>query len=251
MPAALLEAVTKRLSMYVLRSKALIEKPEDRILYGLWGRPADGFEIGQIRQAGALEMLRTEDCPVLGPRVWLVAPKAQAPEIELLTKAPGTGLLPENAWQFSEIMSGLTWVWPETVEAFVPQMLNLELTQGVSFTKGCYPGQEIVARSQYLGKLKRRTFRADLPEDALTKATLPSDGLIGSEIWSGPQASEPVGQVVDAAAIRDAAGKETGGLALLVSLSQDAWAAQGLRLGSASGPILIARDLPYSFPVAA
>ncbi|MCV4593863.1 tRNA-modifying protein YgfZ, partial [Escherichia coli] len=64
------------------------------------------------------------------------------------------------AWRWFDIRDGLVSIWPATQEAFVPQMVNFELTGGVSFKKGCYPGQEIVARTQYLGKLKRRMYRA-------------------------------------------------------------------------------------------
>jgi len=167
----------------------------------------------------------------------------------------------QEAWRFSEIQSGLPWVWAATQEAFVPQMINLELVQGVSFTKGCYPGQEIVARSQYLGKLKRRTFRADINEDHLAAAN-----LIGQDIFAGGadstggtdggdsahSAITAVGRVVDAAKKFNSEGKPLPGLSLLVECSQDDWSKGNIRLGApANSPTLITAQLPYAFTVVA
>jgi tRNA-modifying protein YgfZ len=150
-----------------------------------------------------------------------------------------------NAWRCAEIQNGKPWVWEPTTEAFVPQMINFELVNGVSFTKGCYPGQEVVARSQYLGKLKRRSFRADL--EGASDAT---DSLVGADVWSAKIPHEPCGQVVDAAQNIDADGNSAPGACLLIESTLDAWDQGDLRVGSLDGVAPTKRALPYDFPAA-
>jgi tRNA-modifying protein YgfZ len=249
LPKAIQDTLQKRLKMFVLRAKAVLSPPEEGpAVFALWG-PAPDLAVGETQTldgstsaAGSATLLRLEDCPVMGPRALLVVPQAQAPLItpDALNAAP----LPEAAWRFSEIQCGLPWVWKETQEAFVPQMINLELVNGVSFTKGCYPGQEIVARSQYLGKLKRRTFRVDLAADQTSTA----DPIApGTEVWSGQDPAQPCGQVVDAAPCFDASGKQGAGAVLLIECTHDAFEANQLHLGALSGPTLHKALLPYAF----
>jgi folate-binding protein YgfZ len=159
--------------------------------------------------------------------------------------------LPESAWSFSEIESGKAWVGEKTQDIFVPQMVNFELIQGVSFTKGCYPGQEVVARSQYLGKLKRRTYRADISEAEFSRLTIPIADLPGQDIWSKVNTAEPCGRVVAAAPVFDTRGIQQSRAALLVEFTIEAWEAGGLTFGSLDGPVLEAGQLPYSLAVAA
>jgi folate-binding protein YgfZ len=170
---------------------------------------------------------------------------------------------------FSEIQNAKAWVGEPTTEAFVPQMINFELTNGVSFTKGCYPGQEVVARSQYLGKLKRRSFRAQLSATSLLSRSpgLTSDsqadssatkfnlathaqGLVGQDIWSASSSHEACGLVVNAAPVFSALGVQLAAIDLLVETSLDAWAKQDLHVGAIDGPSLDAQPMPYEFPAA-
>ena len=118
----------------------------------------------------------------------------------------------------------------QTLEAFVPQMVNLELLDGVSFTKGCYIGQEVVARTQHLGKLKRRMFRARVSADAG-----PGDPIYGAAESGG----QSVGSVVRAAPAGD------GSRELLTVLRLDAVEAGELHLRQTVGPSLELLDLPY------
>jgi folate-binding protein YgfZ len=124
---------------------------------------------------------------------------------------------------------------------FVPQMLNYELVGGVDFKKGCYPGQEIVARSHYLGKLKRRGV-------VLRAAALTEPARAGQEIWWSGDTSQPAGQVAQAAGVAD------GGWLLLAELKLLALgdAPEGcdsrLHLGAIDGPVLTRMDLPYVLP---
>ena len=119
-----------------------------------------------------------------------------------------------------------------TQEQFVPQMVNYEALGGVSFQKGCYPGQEIVARSQYLGKLKRRMVLAHADTPAA-----PGDSLYSADL--GEQAS---GTVVNAAPAPD------GGYDLLAVAQVESARTQTLHLGRPDGAALTLKPLPYAVP---
>jgi len=115
-------------------------------------------------------------------------------------------------------------------EAFVPQMLNYESVGGVSFKKGCYPGQEVVARSQFRGTLKRRAFvlHSEAPVS------------VGQEIFHTPDGTQPCGMVAAAAARPDGGGSEA-----IVSMLTSAASGASLHLGAADGPALRVLPLPY------
>jgi folate-binding protein YgfZ len=173
LPLPMVEVVRKRLSMFVLRAKLRLQAQSDaRMTFGLAGGAARAWvarAFGEVPEPGAL--LRRDGRVVLGlesvdiearggrgrgvPRWMLDTPAEEAGLVwrELCQElAPA----PDASWRWLSVMSGVPQVFPATWECFVPQMVNLELVGGVSFRKGCYPGQEVVARSQYLGKLKRR-----------------------------------------------------------------------------------------------
>lgn len=252
LPKALLEPTMKRLSMYVLRSKVVfVPKDTQTPVIALWGEILSDIGIGDVLPIGEGGfLLRQEDCPVLGPRLlWVGAPADAASQTQARqiarglieeSKAMKAKELPGTAWRFSEIQCGLAWVWESTREAFIPQMINLELVGGVSFTKGCYPGQEIVARSQYLGKLKRRTFKVKSPAALNPKA--------GAEIWSSADALQPCGQVVDAVEDLNRSWSSTGETVMLVECTLAAWQSGDLHLDGLDGPALFSDTLPYAFP---
>jgi tRNA-modifying protein YgfZ len=127
------------------------------------------------------------------------------------------------------VRAGVGQVFGATRELFIPQMINLQAVGGVSFKKGCYTGQEIVARMQYLGKLKRRLQRLSVAQGELP--------VVGSELFS-PVHGSSVGEVVLAAATE-------GGAELLAVLQEDAVADGRIHLGSADGPGLKLLELPY------
>lgn len=164
---------------------------------------------------------------------WLLLPLAALADVasSLRRSLPEVGAA---RWDAVEVAAGRPWVESGTVESFVPQMLNLDLTGGISFKKGCYPGQEIVARTQYLGKVKRRMLRFAfaLADDA----TLPGPG---ASVHSAGESSQAVGEVVLAAPLDAARGQ------LLAVLQMDLAAAADLHLGAADGPRLEALPLPY------
>jgi folate-binding protein YgfZ len=135
-----------------------------------------------------------------------------------------------QAWQLLEVMSGMPRITAATAEQFVPQMVNFELVGGVHFQKGCYPGQEVVARSQYRGTVKRRMHLF-----ATTGTAQP-----GQEVFHSDDAAQPAGIVVNAA---EAAGA---GSRLLAEVKLTVLDRGTLHLGSADGPLLQRLPLPYS-----
>lgn len=135
-----------------------------------------------------------------------------------------------NDWQLGQIRAGIGQVFGATREEFIPQMLNLQAVGGVSFKKGCYTGQEIVARMQYLGKLKRRLYRLTLADQELPEP--------GAALFSPVHASA-VGNIVMAA-------KAETGIELLAVLQADAVENARIQLGSTEGPALQLAELPYT-----
>lgn len=226
----ILAATLKRLSMYVLRAKAkLSDATEQFALFGLAGTAlaANGLDAsaapGQRRAIEGIEGGSAISLyPADGvPRALWLAPAGSA--------APQGAALDAALWSWSEVRSGIVTLTTPVVEAFVPQMINYESVGGVNFKKGCYPGQEVVARSQFRGTLKRRTY--------LVKA----DGEVaaGQEVFAASDAEQPVGTVAQAAPAPD------GGWAALISMQIAALEAGGLHAASASGPALEVEPLPY------
>ncbi|WP_263260743.1 folate-binding protein YgfZ [Pseudomonas sp. RIT-PI-S] len=157
---------------------------------------------------------------------WLPAEQAPAFQAKLANALPQADV---RAWLLGQVRAGIGQVFGATRELFIPQMLNLQAVGGVSFKKGCYTGQEIVARMQYLGKLKRRQYRLALPE-----GDVPAPG---TALFSPVHASS-VGEVVMAAPAAT-------GVELLAVLQADAAEHGEVHLGAADGPRLALLDLPY------
>ncbi len=239
-PAENLATVLKRLGMYVLMSKVtLSDASDDLIRIGLSGACAEtllarsfaqipGTVNGVVAQA-ELTLIRL---PGAQPRFELVAPVEQAIEIWQNAESQANRL-GNDFWALQEIRAGVPTIYPTTSEAFVPQMTNMQLVDGVSFTKGCYIGQEVVARMQYLGKLKRRMYLAHVASDTLPKP--------GDELYSpGSSSGQGTGKVVDA---RPA----NGGFDLLAVIETASAQADEVCLGE-NGPRLQLQDLPYALP---
>jgi len=159
--------------------------------------------------------------------LWVPAEHAQTVRSQL-TAALKEGDL--NEWLLGQVRAGIGQVMPQTRELFIPQMLNLQAIGGVSFKKGCYTGQEIVARMQYLGKLKRRLYRLSL--DA---AETPEPG---TPLFS-PSHNSSIGEVVLAA-------KADQSIELLAVLQAEAADSGDVHLGTLEGPALHLLDLPYT-----
>ena len=217
-----LPATLKRLSMFVLRSKVkLSDATAELALYGLVGEPAATADPPwTVREAAGA--LRVQLYPADGqPRALWIGP-AGAP-------APAQPELPVSLWQWAEVRSGVATVTQPIVEAFVPQMLNYESIGGVNFKKGCYPGQEVVARSQFRGTLKRRAF--------VVHST--GELVAGQEVFRSAEPEQPAGIVAEAAPAPE------GGWDAIVSLQLSAAEAGDLHAGRADGPALKLLPLPY------
>ena len=164
--ASLLAATLKRLSMFVLRAKCRLSDASDEIaLFGVAGGDSAAAMIGaaaawQVRPHGAATAIRVPDAAGVS-RVLVAAPTGSD---VLLAEAPPLSL---SVWHWLEVESGIVTIEAATVDRFVPQMVNFELVGGVDFQKGCYPGQEIVARAQYRGEVKRRMVLVQTPGAAL------------------------------------------------------------------------------------
>jgi len=176
-------------SNYFARMAIQTGQPQDLDL------PLTPAEPGSVAQSDSMIVLRLEP---LGSQhrfllMFLSADEAIETWENLAAKLQVSGY---PAWLLSEIKAGIPMIYPETAGEFVLQMANLGLLGGVSFDKGCYPGQEIVARMQYLGKLKRRMFLARIETDNLP---LPGDDLV----TSGKTVADGSGKVVDAAFDQD------------------------------------------------
>ena len=229
----ILAATLKRLSMYVLRAKVKLSDATDAFpLYGLAGDAlaASGIDAaaapGQrlsLASAGAVDDISVVPLyPADGvPRALWIAPAAAA--------APLGEAMELALWQWSDVRSGIATLTAPVLDAFVPQMLNYESVGGVNFKKGCYPGQEVVARSQFRGTLKRRAY------------VVRSDASVepGQEVFAAGDAEQPVGTVVQSAAAPG------GGWAALVSVQIAALDAGGLHAGGAPGATLTVDPLPY------
>lgn len=237
LPEGLRESLQKRLSMFILRSKTRardagaewvrlgLSGPGARaLLTRTWGNaPAAGLAVLQHADGLAIgladERFDILARPEAAPALWQALAAVARP-------------IGHTAWDALLVDAGIPTLLPATFEAFTPQMVNMEFLHGVSFNKGCYPGQEVVARTQYLGKVKRRMFLAHVEGTATP----------GTHLFSSAVPDQDCGMIVNVAPAAD------GGHDCLAVVRLDAWEAQDVRLGTRQGPLLVARPQPYVLP---
>ncbi len=219
MPAALRDSIAQRLRMYVLRADAQVETPAVTV------QPADPDLMG--RQA--FPNVNPNDSSVINcfysDNYFYLQPAENA-GLVVCGDVPAGNM---DAWRLALIRAGLPSVWTETQEAFLPQMLNLDLLNAISFSKGCFVGQEIIARTQNLGRIKRRMYGFHTAADATLHP--------GDPVYAEGNA---VGQIVDVATTADAS-------ELLAVIRIDMLASQ-LTLGEDGGLPLRPVALPYAVP---
>lgn len=243
LPRMLCEPVRKKLSMYVLRSKVKITDASDEIIsLGLSGANAQEIlrtHFGEMPQAplGCIVTAQGSAIKISSTRWQLNTSAAHATALwpELGRHAQPVG---SACWDWINIRSGIPAILPKTQEQFVAQMVNLELIGGVNFKKGCYPGQEIVARMQYLGKLKRRMYLAHL-DYPLDSSDAPQ---AGDELFSADMEGQASGMIVNAA---PAPG---GGYDVLASVQSSSHNTQTVHWKSSQGGALKFLPLPYPLP---
>ncbi len=239
LPAEIAPAIQKRLSMYVLRSKVKLESSGETIVrIGVAGAKAPDLVAHRFGAApGPMRVAVDKDGGLavgLEPgRFVLLAPPEHSMALwgELAATATPAGA---DAWEWTSIRAGIPTVVAATQEAFVPQMVNFDLIGAVSFHKGCYPGQEIVARTQYRGILKRRMVLAHLQGD---------DGAPpapGESVYSSAFGDQSAGTIANAAPSPE------GGYDALVVAQVESLDRDDLRSKSPQGPAvrIVSRPLP-------
>ena len=236
-------AVQKRLSMFVLRAKAkLVDASGELAVIGLAGdvRKAlsgvfdalpDGVHVKVDGPTGSL--IRVPDALGRLRYLW-VGPKAQV-ESQLALLDDKLKRVSPAVWDWLDIRAGEPRITQPVVEQFVPQMVNFDVLGAVNFRKGCYPGQEVVARSQYRGTIKRRTSLANVAGNLDTVRA-------GAELFHSDDPGQPCGMVVNAASAPE------GGVDLLVEIKLAALENGSVHLGAADGPALRFLALPYGLP---
>lgn len=237
LPRDLLESTLSRLRLYILRAKVRLEDASDDLVrIGLSGPNApDALHralgacpegADDATQCGSLTLVRL---PGPCPRVQALGPADAVQSLwqTLANNARPAGL---EAWSLLDILAGVPAVTANTTDAFLPQMLNLQALGGVSFTKGCYPGQEVVARTHHLGRLKRRLYLARIETGAPPEPGAPVHA---------PGGEGAIGAVVNAQ-------RDGNGTVVLLAVAQiSAAEAAELHVGDASGPLLRLQPLPY------
>jgi len=238
----LIAATVKRLSMFVLRAKVkLTDASADFQVLGYLGQAAADISPALVAAAPWHVIQHAESYFIqLHPgktttgklaRVLQISQNSTSDDTPLKT-APAPSISSQD-WQLAEVLSGISMVQTESSEAFVPQMLNYESVEGVSFKKGCYPGQEVVARSQFRGTLKRRAFVVSCSEPM----------HVGQEVFSADDKEQACGVVSSAAKFEPAGSHKAqwwGIASLQLSALQNA-----LHLGQAEGAVMQAYALPY------
>ncbi len=222
--------LAKRLSMFVLRSNVkVLDLTESLDIYGYAAEANEPRD--DLSKMVAMSGIITAELPAVSinqvqtKRYLLAVPKTQA-----MGDAHDAAL---QAWNWLEIQSAIPRITQATFEQFVPQMINMESLKGIDFQKGCYPGQEVVARSQYRGTIKRRLQVAHLNHSEVI--------LPGAEIFHSDDPSQPCGMVVLAALhplVNDR-------MDVQVECKLEALQSGSVHLGSATGPVLSFAALPY------
>ncbi len=265
----IVEPVLKRLRMFVMRAKVSFTDAPMSVL-GVSTTPAQRAQLEQL--LGHTLPARAWQTQHHATGIWIAAPGSA--EIKNLPVSSGASLRwwwlsspaqqsvnaamrpafafgPSAQWQAQDIEAGLPWIEAATQDLFIPQTLNLDLIEGVSFTKGCYPGQEIVARSHYRGTVKRRMAGATLSlptvqEDGMptntTTLAVPSEitqVLPGADMYDRMHADQPCGRIINVST----SGDQT---YLLFEATFEAIDHQALSAASATGPAVTLQDLPYS-----
>ncbi len=236
--ADVLPAALKRLSMFVLRAKCRLSDASSTV--HCWGLSAvstltalgvDGLTApGSVAVHDGAQFIRLHDGQTDAQAVprWLALVPADSAASRAIAALPA---LDEQTWRGLEVASGVPRITAATVEQFVPQMINFDLVDGVSFSKGCYPGQEVVARSQYRGSVKRRLFRFTCDQTMQP----------GAEVFHDADPAQPAGMVVNVGAV-------AGDATALVEVKLSALENGTLHLGNPQGALLRRVALPYDVP---
>ena len=238
LPRDVIEATINKLNMFRLMAKVdMSDESDERVLFGIAGGDTESV-LGDLDIVVPKEI----NCCIQDKEITLIRLPSESTRVLLVSSADAaipvweqlSARLPiatSGLWDLHDIHSGIPKVIAGTSETFIPQMVNLELIDGVNFSKGCYPGQEVVARTHYLGKPNRRMYRVHVAD-----ANAPEPG---TNIFSPEDETQPVGKIVTAQKISSG----TSALAVLRTEKKDD---ENLHLGSVTGPKISVQSLPYS-----
>ncbi|MGH8511396.1 MAG: YgfZ/GcvT domain-containing protein [Gammaproteobacteria bacterium] len=237
LPQEMIGSTLERLKKFVLRARLTLEEASEELrVLGSFGAqtlagvaahlpPIPEQENTVAHRAGVSVIRVPGVLPrwlIIGTNEFLAALRAKVPAADV----------PDTAWRLQDILAGIPMVDAATTEAFLPQMLNLDALGGLSFTKGCYPGQEVIARLQYRGQLKRRMYLALVEDAAAPRA--------GDRVYSRALlGSQPAGQIVSAAP------RDSRCFALLAVVDNDSAHTGSIHLQDPDGPPLVFQPLPY------
>lgn len=246
LPKDILPALKKRLQIYILRAKVkLADESSNRVLLGIGGKHAEAvlsrwFSGLPLAVSGKTEsetgvLVRMEDA-FGSPRYLLAVPTEKWPSLKSILSAE-LALCDENSWLLGDIEAGIPQITLPVQDKFIPQMVNLEEANGLSFKKGCYPGQEVIARSQYRGSVKRKMFHGQI--GLVAKATTSSLNIAaGAELFDAQ--GEVCGTVVQAA---HNGNQQIDFLAVVATAAKEAG---NIRAETPDGPLVNWVELPYS-----
>ena len=242
LPRELCEPVRKRLSMYILRAKVKAsDVSAEQVLFGVDGADAAAM-VTIVALAGAApgaahDVVHGNEITAIKlpvNRYLIAAPVAEAGKVEAALAAAASSAA-ETLWTTLDIEAGIPTVVAATQEQFVPQTVNFDLIGAVSFDKGCYPGQEIVARTHYLGKVKQRMVRARVTvNEALA---LP---MAGDKLYSAPFGDQACGMIVSAVRVN------TDSHDVLAVVQTSTLESAAVHWKTVDGPTLQIAPLPYA-----
>lgn len=248
-PLDILPALQKRLQMYVLRAKvALSDESGNMAILGIGGEKGSKalskwFETLPSEPFGKTEneqgvLVRVADAFGF-PRYLLTIQKArlQAVESELSSTL---SVCDESGWTMGDIKAGVPQITLPVQDRFIPQMVNLEQAGGLSFKKGCYPGQEVIARTQYKGTVKRRMFHG------MVELPFEDNPPIDVNMTAGADIVDSDGQVCGT--IVSSARRDNNRVDFLAVVQTEAIGSLALHVEKADGPLITWIPLPYSLP---
>ena len=240
----LLQATVKRLSMFVMRAKVkLSDATQQYELRGFLGEAAEkacpalvtepSWRASTEGEHSFIKLHSARSDAMSVARLLWVGSK-EHPNTQAFV-SQSTPIVSDAEWQLAEVLSGISMVQTVTSEAFVPQMLNYESVEGVSFKKGCYPGQEVVARSQFRGTLKRRAY--------IVSSQSPLQ--VGQEVFTADEPEQACGTVASAASSANTVSTANDNAWWGIVSMQISAATQALHVGNTKGPQLLVKALPY------
>ena len=242
LPVEQIDATLKRLQMFVLMTKVTLQDASDQLIaFGLAGASATQLIKNIVNDTPQQDdhCVVNENlivCKIAGPQPrYLVVGSYEHITDAWSQLKTQTTVCGNHVWSYLDINAGIPQIYANNTEEFVPQMLNLHSIDGISFQKGCYPGQEVVARMHFLGKLKRRMYLAHVDTDQSPEP--------GDPIFTEDESEQGIGRVVQSQPAPD------GGYELQAVLQIAAADNKPVHLNSADGPNLNFKDLPYSVAV--